>query len=103
MTLLIPSNNPFNDLKIGDIYIEDGLFDDNDSKDRKKFSDEAIETINLTDDVPFVDLVTNAPKKVKIVPHPTRGRLVSNSIKKKYQTQRQKGSLKKANESAGKC
>ena len=60
---VLDENNPFNDLKTGNIYIKDDLFDNNDSKDIKKVSDDVIETINLTDGVPFVDLGTYALKK----------------------------------------
>lgn len=66
-------------------------------------SDDAIETINLIDgDVPFADLATDAPKKVKIITDPNRIRLAFNRIMKKYQRQRQKGSLKKSNKKATK-
>ena len=60
---VLDENNPFNDLKTENIYIKDDLFDNNDSKDIKKVSDDVIETINLTDGVPFVDLGTYALKK----------------------------------------
>ena len=60
---VLDENNPFNDLKTENIYIKDDLFDNNDSKDIKKVSDDLIETINLTDGVPFVDLGTYALKK----------------------------------------
>ena len=60
---VLDENNPFNDLKTGNIYIKDDLFDNNDSKDIKKVSDDVIETINLTDGFPFVDLGTYALKK----------------------------------------
>ena len=44
-------------IKTNDIYVEDELFDNNDSKDIKKVSDDIIETTNLIDtDVPFVDV-----------------------------------------------
>ena len=46
-------------------------------------------------DVPFVDLDKDSQKKVKIISDPNRIRLASNRILKKYQKQRQKGSLKK--------
>ena len=37
---LLDENNPFNGkIKTGDIYIEDNLLDNNDSKDTKKVSD----------------------------------------------------------------
>ena len=37
---VLDENNPFNGkIKTGDIYIEDNLLDDNDSKDTKKVSD----------------------------------------------------------------
>ena len=60
---VLDENNPLNDLKTENIYIKDDLFDNNDSKDIKKVSDDVIETINLTDGVPFVDLGTYALKK----------------------------------------
>lgn len=66
-------------------------------------SDDAIETINLIDgDAPFADLATDASKKVKIITDPNRIRLAFNRIMKKYQRQRQKGSLKKSNKKATK-
>ena len=66
-------------------------------------SDNAIETINLIDgNVPFADLATDAPKKVKIITDPNRIPLAFNRIMKKYQRQRQKGSLKKSNKKATK-
>ena len=66
-------------------------------------SDDAIETINLIDgDVPFADLATDAPKKVKIITDPNRICLAFNRIMKKYPRQRQKGSLKKSNKKATK-
>ena len=44
----------------------------------------------------------DAPKKVKIITDPNRLRLASNRIKKNYERQRQKGSLKKVNKKASK-
>ena len=49
-----------------------------------------MEDINLNDDVSFVDLAVDGPKKGKIISDPNRIRLASNSILKKYQRQRQK-------------
>ena len=46
--------------------------------------------------------VIDASKKVKIITDPNRLRLASNRIKKKYERQRQKVSLKKANKKASK-
>ena len=53
---VLDQNNPFNDRKTENINKEDDWFDDNDSKDIKKVSDDTVETINLIDGVPFVDL-----------------------------------------------
>ena len=79
---VLNDNNPFNDLKTEDTYTEDNLFDNNDSKDIKKVSDDVIESINLEDPVPFVDLATDAPKKVKIISDPDKIHLASSRIKK---------------------
>ena len=54
-----------------------------------------MEDINLNDDVSFVDLAVDRPKKGKIISDPNRIRLASNSILKKYQRQRQKKPWKK--------
>ena len=103
---MVDENNPFNDIKTDDIYNEENLLDNNDSKDIKKVCDNIIETINLIDnDVPFVEvdeLATDAPKKVKSVANPNRIRLASNRILKKYQKQKQIGNLKKTNKKARK-
>ena len=53
---VLDQNNPFNDRKTENINKEDDWFDDNDSKDIKKVSDDTVETTNLIDGVPFVDL-----------------------------------------------
>ena len=98
---VLDENNPFNNkIKTEDIYIEDNLFDDTDSKDIKKVSDGAIKKINFGDNIetPSDDEVAlDGLKKIKIIPNPNSVRLASNRIIKKYQKQRQKGSLKKAN------
>ena len=76
------------------------MFDDTDSKDIKKVSDGAIKKINFGDNIetPSDDEVAlDGLKKIKIIPNPNSVRLASNRIIKKYQKQRQKGSLKKAN------
>ena len=54
-----------------------------------------MEDINLNDDVSFVDLAVDRPKKGKIISDPNRIRLASSSILKKYQRQRQKKPWKK--------
>ena len=91
---VLDENNPFNNkVKTEDIYIEDNLFDDTDSKDIKKVSDGAIKKINFGDNIetPSDDEVAlDGLKKIKII-------LASNRIIKKFQKQRQKVSLKKAN------
>ena len=96
---VLDENNPFNDLiKTEDIYIEDNLFDDTNSKDIKKVSDGVIKEINFDDniEIPSDDKVAiDGPKKIKIIPKSNSVHLASNSIIKKNQKQRQKGSLKK--------
>ena len=63
---VLDENNPFNGKIITeDIYIEDILFDDNDSNNRKKVSENAIEDVNLHNDVLFVDLAKDGPKRQK--------------------------------------
>ena len=63
------------------LTIEDNFFDDNDSEEIKEISEDVIENKNLND-VPFVDLATDAPKRVKIISDPNRIHLASNKIKK---------------------
>ena len=63
---VLDENNPFNGkIKTEDIYLEDNLFDDNDSKDIKKVSDNATEDVNLNNDVLFVDLAKDGLKREK--------------------------------------
>ena len=62
---VLDENNPFNGkIKTGDIYIEDNLLDNNDSKDKKGFW-QSIEDVNLNNDVLFVDLAKDGPKRQK--------------------------------------
>ena len=89
---VLDENNPFNDLKTEDRYIEDNLFefDNNDSKDIKNVSDDVIESINLDDPVPFVDLAADAPKKVKISSDLDKTHLASSRIKKSIRSKDKK-------------
>ena len=49
---VLDENNPFNNkIKTEDIYIEDNLFEDTDSKDIKKVSDGVIEKVNFGDNI----------------------------------------------------
>ena len=49
---VLDENNPFNNkIKTEDIYIEDNLFDDTNSKDMKEVSDGVIEEINFGDSI----------------------------------------------------
>ena len=60
---MLDENYPFNDkINTEDLYIEDNLFDNNDSKYIKWVSEDVIKNINLND-APFVDLAKDAPKK----------------------------------------
>ena len=102
---MLDKNNPFNDIKADDIYIEDYLFDNNDTTDIKDRATNISETINSDDDIdtPSDDeIAIDAPKKVKLTTDPNRLRLAFNRIKKKYERQRQKGSLKRGNKKASK-
>ena len=98
---MLDENNPSNNkIKIEDIYSEDNLFDDTDSKGIKKVSDGVIEEINFGDNIEIPsddEVAVDEPKKIKIIPNPNGVRLASNRIIKKYRKQRQKGSLKKTN------
>ena len=102
---VLDKNNPFNDIKTDDIYIEDYLFDNNDTTDIKDRATNILETINLDDDIDIPsddEIAIDAPKKVKITTDPNRLWLAFNRIKKKYERQRQKGSLKRVNKKASK-
>ena len=91
---ILDENNPFNNRKTDDIYIEDDLFENNDSQDIKNISSDLIETIGFSDNIGISsdnELATDAPKKVNIITHPNRARIESRRILKKYQKQRQKG------------
>ena len=102
---IIDEDNLFNNIKTDDIYIEDGLFDNNDSQDIKNISSDAIETIDLSDDIEIPsdnELANDAPKRIKINTHPNRTRLESRRTLKKYQRQQQNGNLKKTNKKASK-
>ena len=100
-----------------DIWIEDDLFDNDDTQTIKNVSKEIldvtdpIETIALLDDdfklsvtiaieddidIPSGDdIAIDAPQKLKIITDPNRLCLASNRIKKKYICQKSKGTLKK--------
>lgn len=100
-----------------DIWIEDDLFDNDDTQTIKNVSKEIldvtdpIETIALLDDdfklsvtiaieddidIPSGDdIAIDAPQKLKIITDPKRLCLASNRIKKKYICQKSKGTLKK--------
>ena len=95
---ILEEDNPFNNIKTDNIYIEDHLFDNNDSQDIKNISRDVTETIDLSDDIEFAsdnELVHDAQRKINIITHPDRTRLESCRILKKYQTQQQKDNLKK--------
>ena len=47
---ILDEDNPFNNIKIDDIYIKGGLFDNDDSQDIKNISSDVIE-IDLSDDI----------------------------------------------------
>ena len=82
---ILDEDNPFNNIKTDDIYIEDDLFDNNDSQDIKNISSDVIETIDLSDNIEIPsdnELATNAPKKVNIITHPNRTRIESRRILK---------------------
>ena len=105
-----------------DIWIEDDLFDNDDTQTIKNVSKEIldvtdpIETIALLDDdfklsvtiaieddidIPSGDdIAIDAPQKLKIITDPKRLCLASNRIKKKYICQKSKGTLKKAKNKA---
>ena len=66
---ILDEDNPFNNIKTDDIYIEDNFFDNNDSQDVKNISSDVIETIDLSDDIEIPsdnELATDAPKKIHI-------------------------------------
>ena len=63
---ILDEENPFNNIKTDDIYIEDDLFDNSDFQDIKNISSDVIETIHLSDDIEIPsdnELATDAPKK----------------------------------------
>ena len=63
---ILDEDNPFNNIKTGDIYIEGNLFDNKDSQNIKNNSNDVIETIDLSDNIEIssaTDLATDAPKK----------------------------------------
>ena len=60
---VLDENYPFNDkINTENLYTEDNLFDNNDSKDIKWVSEDVIKNIN-SNDAAFVDLAKDAPKK----------------------------------------
>ena len=68
-------------IKPGDIYIKENLFDATDSTDIKKVSDDAIQEINFGDniEIPSDDrVVIDGPKNIKIISNPNSVRLASN-------------------------
>ena len=65
---VLDEDNPFNNIKMDDIYIEGDLFDNNDSKDIKNISGDVIESINLSDHIEIPsdnELATDSRKKNK--------------------------------------
>ena len=96
---ILDHGNPFKNIETNDIYIEDGLFDNNDSQDIKNISGVVTETIVLSGDIEIPsnnELATDAPEKTNIIStYPNRTRIESRRILKKYQKQQQKGNLKK--------
>ena len=51
LTIFLTKTIPFNNTKTDDIYIEDNLFDNNNSQDIKNISGDVIETIDLSDNI----------------------------------------------------
>ena len=96
---ILDHGNPFKNIETDDIYIEDDLFDNNDSQDIKNISGDVIETIVLSGDIEVPsnnELATDAPEKTNIIStYPNRTCIESCRILKKYQKQQQKGNLKK--------
>ena len=64
---VLDENNPFNNkIKTEDIYIEDNLFDDTNSKDIKEVFDEFITEINFSDNIEIPsddEVAVDGPKK----------------------------------------
>ena len=115
---ILDEDNPFKNTHTDDIWIEYGLFDNDDRQEIKNISKgiidvnepfvetttieddfkSPIETITIEDDIdiPSDDgIAIDVPKKVKVITNPNRLRLVSNRIKKKYVRQKSKGIFKK--------
>ena len=110
---ILDEDNPFNNIKIDDVYIEDDLFDNNDSQDIKNISSDVIETIDLSDDIEIPsdnELATDAPNIYIYIyiyiyitsTHPNRIHLESHRMLRIYQRQWQKDNLKKLNKKASK-
>ena len=94
---ILDEDNPFNNIKIDDIYIEDNLYDNKDSQNVKNISNGIIETIDLSCDIEIpsdTELATDPPKKLNIITHPNRTHIESCKILKKCRKQRQKSNLK---------
>ena len=105
-----------------DIWIEDVLFDNDDTQTIKNVSKEILDvtdpvetialldddfkfsvTITIEDDIDIPsgdDIAIDAPPKLKIITDQNRLCLASNRIKKKYICQKAKGTLKKAKNKA---
>ena len=69
---ILDHGNPFKNIETDDIYIEDDLFDNNDSQDIKNISGDVIETIVLSGDIEIPsnnELATDAPEKTNITQH----------------------------------
>ena len=118
---ILDEDNPFNKLDTEEMWIEDGLFDNDDTQAIQNVSKEIldvtdpiektilpnkndkfdpIETIKIEDniDVPSDDgIAIDAPKKVKIITDPNRLCPASSTIKRKYLHRKSKGILRKAN------
>ena len=103
---ILDEDNSFSNIKTDNIYIEDDLFDNNDSQEIKNISSDVIETTDFSDGIEIPsdnELAADAPRKANIIStHPNRTRLEFCRILRKYQRQRQKGNLKKLNKKASK-
>ena len=118
---ILDEDNPFNNVETEDTWIEDDIFNNDNTQTIKNVSKEItdvtdpietivlpdddfkrIETITIEDDIdiPSDDSIAiDALKKIKIT-DPNRLRLASNKMKKKYLRQKSKCTLKKANKKA---
>ena len=115
---ILDKGNPFKNINTGDIWIEDGLFDNNDKEAIKNNSKDIIDTTNeittLDNDYPIETIVINEdidipsddgvainsglPKKVKIIlSNANKVRLAADKIKNKYKKQKPISTLRAKN------